>query len=272
MKRLGGLLVSALIASATAAEGQELIGQVKANGNLKTSYSISNDQTSVTTTAADVGNKYESKMDSYLFPSLKAAVQGMAFVSSVMQTKGSESVETSSWADYDTKKRKSHAFVKLALQSPLTLLFEIEESYRACKAESVKTSTDSESGTTTTTSCSKQSELTIRGPVAVYGNYANSINVDALLRNKQEINLNLSKDYSGKDTNMVSRFMVKSISFDESLARFFRVFNIPVFVGHGGDLGYGNGLLDKVSPLTSRQRLMLGISRVVRSANERIMN
>ena len=271
MKRLGGLLVCAFISMTNAANGQEIVGKVKESEGLKTTYSISNEQTAVTTLAKDVGRKYEKQLDTYLFPSFKKALQEMAFVSSITQTKGEESSETNNWSDYETKKRKSHAFINLSLQSPLTLLFEIEESYRTCKATK-PVSSGYEEGSSSSTTCSKQAELTVRGPISVYGNYANSINVDALLRNKQEVNLTLSKSYDNKDTNLVSRFQIKSVTFDESLARFFRIFNIPVFVSNGGEIGYGNGLLDKVSPLTSRQRLMLGISRVARTANERMLN
>jgi hypothetical protein len=243
---------------------------VTANAQLKTTYSIYNDYTTVTTVAAKA-NKWDRQTEEFLFPMFRGSLQKMAFVTSVTQTQGEQSQESNQWWDYDLKKKKSHVFVNLSLQSPITLLFEVEESYRKCKPPKTAAVVD-ESGYGSSGTCTRQSTLTVKGPAAVYGNFANSINVDALLRNKQEIEITLGKSFDNADTSLSTKFAVKSVSFDDGLSRFFKVFNIPVFMGHGTDVGYGSGILDKVSPLTSRQKLMLGISRIARQSNERMLN
>lgn len=257
-RRLGGLLVAVTV-----------WGSATAHAQLKTTYSIYNDYTTVTTVAAK-SNKWDRQTEEFLFPLFRGSLQKMAFVTSVTQTQGEQSQESNQWWDYDLKKRKSHVFVNLSLQSPITLLFEIEENYRKCKPPKTPVVVD-ESGSGGGT-CTRQTALTIKGPVAVYGNFANSINVDALLRNKQEVEITLGKSYDNADTNLSTKFAIKSVSFDDGLSRFFKVFNIPVFMGHDADVGYGGGVLDKVSPLTSRQKLMLGISRIARQSNERMLN
>lgn len=270
MPRPRGLLWTFALWGALGANAAELTGSVpNAVVGLKTTYSIYSDSTTVTTVAAK-SNKYDAQAADYLFPHLSKAMQNMAFVTSMIQTKGVETTETNTYWDYESKKRKSHAFVTLALQSPLTLLFEVEENYRKCKAPTT-TPVVVDEYTGASSACSRQSSLTIKGPISIYGNFASSINADALLRNKQELEVTLGKSWNGADTNVVSKFTVRSVSFDEGLARFFRLFNIPIFVSHDADVGYGNGLLDRVSPLSSRQRLMLGISRVARQANERML-
>ncbi len=239
---------------------------------LKTTYSISNDSATVTTVAAKT-NKWDRQTEEYLFPLFKESLQRMAFVTSVTQTKGAESTESNTWYDYETKKRNSHAFVTLSLSSPVTLLFQVEENFRKCKVPGTKIVVDDTGGGGGTSgTCQTQSALLVKGPVAVYGNFANSINVDALLRNKQELEFTLGKSWDRADTTIATRFNIKSVSFDDGLTKFFRIFNIPVFLGHEKDVGYGSGVLDKVSPLTSRQKLMLGISRITRQANERMLN
>lgn len=280
MRSLGAITLTATLLLSPWGQAQDVASRTEQTTKLKTTYSIDASQTAVTTVAVDAAAKYDTLLDGYMFSSLKSALQGMAYVSSVMQTKGTESVENFSWADYELQKKRSHAFLKLSLPTPVTLLFEIEESYRKCRPSSTTTaSTSSSRGYTpaeavrpsSNTGCSRQAEVTVKGPISVYGNYATSINVNSLMRNKQELFIAASQDYTGKNLEIVNRFSVNSINFDDSLAKFFKIFNIPVFLDHGGDVGHEAGLMGKVSPLTSRQRLMLGISRIARTTNERIL-
>jgi hypothetical protein len=274
MLRAGILVWAAMFLGVGGAFAAEVVtGKVEnPAAGLKTTYSIYSDSTTVTT-LAEKSNKYDRHAEGFLFPLFRTGLQNMAYVTSLIQTQGTESSEVNQWWDYELKKKKSHAFLNLALQTPLTLLFEIEESYRKCKAPGVTpVVVDEEGGSAATGTCQRESTLTVKGPIAVYGNFASSINVDSLLRNKQEVLITLGKTYNNQDTTLATKFSVKSVSFDEGLSRFFRVFNIPVFTGHAGEIGYGNGVLDKVSPLSSRQKLLLGISRISRQANERMLS
>lgn len=272
MKWLGGLFTAvAILGSATAQAQQAAVtGTTSVSpAGLKTTYSIYSDYTTVTTVAAKT-NQWDNQTTNFLFSMLRGSLQKSAFVTSVTQTTGLESQESNQWWDYELRKRRSHVFVTLSLQAPITLLFELDENYRKCKPPATTPVVLDESGYAS--ACSRQSVLTVKGPIAVYGNFASSINVDALLRNKQEIEITLSKSYNKEDTHLATRFTVKTVSFDDGLSRFFRIFNIPVFLNHDNDVGYGSGALDKVSPLTSRQKLMLGVSRIARQMNERMLN
>jgi hypothetical protein len=239
------------------------------SSGIKTTYAISSDMATVTSTIAN-GIPLESKMKDYLFQSFRQSLLNTAFVSSVTQTKGTETSESSQWYDYDTKKRSSHAFVSLALNAQLTMLFQIEESYRSCRPPKGLPVIDDETGVAVS-GCTLQSSFTVRGPISVYGNFASSVNADALLRNKQEFTLTMEKSGTTPEATLTSHFSIKSVAFDESLSRFFRVFNIPMFVSRDTDVGIGGALLDKISPLTSRQQLLLGISRITRQSNERML-
>ncbi len=266
MKWVGGLILSAVIwGQLPESQAQTITATVKPVGNVKSQYSISSDATTVTTTAAG-STVLDKEIEGFMFPTLRRALEGSAFIGSIVQTKGAEVKETNKWWDYELFKRKTNAFVTFTLQSPITLLFEIEESFRRCIPG--KEVASDESGYSS--SCSKQAVVTIKGPISIYGNYATAINADALLRNKQELELTFSRSYDKKDAVVATRFNVKSVSFDESLSRFFSVFNIPIFTSQN-DVSVGNGLLDKISPLTSRQKLMLGIARIARQANERML-
>lgn len=260
---LGGMLISISLLVGGLTEAQEVVkGTVtKKDVPLKTNYAITGESTTVTTTT-EKDKKYESEKLNFLFPVFSKALQNTAFVTSVTQTKGDVTSETNQWWDYVLHKKKSHAFVNLAFASNITLLFELQEEYRKCTKQPLA---DSEA-----MPCSLQTTLTVKGPLAVYGNFATAVNIDALLRNKQELEITLGQSWSGEST-LVSKFNVKSVSFDESLARFFRIFNIPVFTA-SNDVGLGSELMDKISPLTSRQKLMLGVSRITRQAHERMLN
>lgn len=268
MNWVGGLLVSAVMwGHLSEAQAQTITAQVKPIANVKSQYSISSDSTTVTTTAA-ASSALDKEIENYMFPTVRKALEGTAYIGSIVQTKGEESKEANKWWDYELFKRKTNAFVTFTLQSPITLLFEVEENYRRCIPG--KEVASDESGYSSS-SCSKQAVVSIKGPIAVYGNFATAINPDALLRNKQDLEITFSRSYDKKDSVVATRFNIKSVSFDESLSRFFSIFSIPIFTSQN-DVSIGNGLLDKVSPLTSRQKLMLGVSRIARQANERMLN
>lgn len=277
MMRLGGLIIFGMLLGSASVQAEEAVAAKEGNitakvvkqvANLKTEYNISGDYVTTTTTVEKT-NAFDRMLGNPLFETFQKTLKNMAFVSSVVQTPSVKTTETNKWWDYEQVKAKSNAFVVLSLSSPVTLLFQIEETYRKCVVgKNIPSS--SEDGGSNTSACKGETSLNIKGPIAVYGNYATAVNVDALMRDKAEIDMTLAKSWSGTDTTLTTRFSIKSVNFDSALARFFRILNVPVFT-NGQDVSLGNGALSKATPLTSRQSLMLGIARIARQSHERML-
>ncbi len=98
----------------------------------------------------------------------------------------------------------------------------------------------------------------VRGPFAVYGNFASSVNVEKLLKEKQTISYEVARDWSDKTSmRLEGRFMIDSELFDRNLLKFLDAFNLKIS--------------DQDSKVVTRNNILLGIARVLRMNNERVV-
>jgi len=220
---------------------------------VKTTYALYGGSTDVSTVITGDKKGDDKLLKQFLFDRVKASLEQSAFVTKVSQTKGVETKETITWSNAVKHMRKSSAFVTVNASTPITLLLNLEEEYSECPPDAG-------------TYCQGSSAV-IKGPYAVYGNFASSKNVDALMREKQELKFSVST--SGDELKLTTGFEIKSHHFDESLAQLFKIFNLPTFIG-GASIGPA-GESFEVTPLTTRQRMLLGVSRMIRQVNERIL-
>ena len=158
------------------------------------------------------------------------------------------------WADYTTVTKNFSAFVQINLQKPVTMLFEVEQSHQVCKNPG-QTSKD-----TITSSCGDMNTtLQVKGPIAVYGTFETESNLDvtSLMQDKQRLSLTVSRSYDKENLIVDSTLYVDSMQFEKSLLKFFGVFNVK-------------GINKKSEDLT-RQSIFLGVARVMRQSNERML-
>jgi len=227
-------------------------------GDIKTTYTITQSQAESKTTVKNDGSK-ENLTRGYLMDALKKAFLNSPYITSIQETKGTETKEEYQGIDYATMTKKSNIFVDVALPEKVSMLFEVEQRYQACKKQP--------GSNADAAGCYLTSTATIRGPVAVYGNYASPVDVSTLMQNKQDLVFELSRSYDGTELYMISRFNIASNNFEERLMKFMEVFNVPVPVA--GDIGVGS---KKSGPqLLTRQRMLVGIARYLRQGSERMM-
>jgi hypothetical protein len=240
----------------------------------KTTYSISGSNATVTTVVKKASADKEKLMRSYLFEKIAEKLKAFPMVTGVefnKETKGE--ISSSSYSDYWELKRSYPAMIHLSLPTSVTMMVRVEESYRKCKSPAEKAASistpmggrdyDDYSGyggfaSEQTVDCTLQSSVKIRGPVAVYGNFASSMNVERLLKEKQSISYEVSRDWLDKTSMKIEgRFSIESELFDRNLFKFLDAFNLKVS--------------DSESKVMTRNNLLLGIARVLRVNNERVV-
>lgn len=251
-----GLLVAGMAASAE---------------ETKTTYSISGSNATVTTLVKKASAEKEKLMSSYLFEKIAEKIKAFPMVTSIefnKDTKGE--VSGSSYTDYWELKRSYPAMIHLSLPTSVTMMVKIEESYRKCKSPAEKAASatspigrdyDDYMGggmNEPTVDCTLQSSVKIKGPYAVYGNFASSVNVERLLKEKQTISYEVSRDWSDKTSMKVEgKFSIESELFDRNLFKFLDAFNLKVS--------------EQDSKVMTRNNILLGIARVLRVNNERVV-
>lgn len=238
------------------------IASIYANAatDIKTTYYITQSSAESKTVLKGDSSK-DNLMKGYLLDSLKKAFLNSAYITGIQETKGTETKEEYQGLGFTTMIKKSHVFVNVSLPEKVSLMFAVEQKYQACKAQA-STNPDSIS------SCYLSSSTTLRGPLAVYGNYASPIDVNNLLKNKQELNFEMTRSYDGSEVMFNSRFTINSNNFEERLMKFMEVFHVPVPVA--GEIGAGGAKLGSASLMT-RQRMLVGIARYLRQGNEGVL-
>ncbi len=246
---------------------------------IKTSYSISSGQAVVSTVIKKASAQREDMMRSYLFPMLAQNLRTLPMVTGVNFNSqvALETTTTSTYQDYYEVKRKYPVMVTLSLPASVTMMFKVEESYRKCKspAEKPKPSSSRDSygrndspSTPVGIDCALGAQVYVRGPYAVYGNFASAINVDDLLREKQYLRYDISRE-SGDKTSMriEGRFVVESEMFEKSLFRFMDAFNVRLAAPPQVDALAGG----QSQAVYSRSNILVGIARVLRVNNEKVV-
>jgi hypothetical protein len=231
----------------------------------KTTYDIGGSSAKVTTVIKKASAEKEKLLREYLFPLVAEKLRGLPLVASVeFNADAKGEVTASSWGDYWEHKRSFPIMVNLALGSPVSMMLRVEESFRTCKSVAEKAANattptsygDYDGGSTVDAlvDCTLESSVKITGPLTVNGNFASSLNMEKLLKDKQSITYNLSRDYSNKaDLKLEGRFNIESELFDQNLFKF---------------LGRLNSAPASTEAVVTRNSLLLGIARVLRVQNE----
>jgi hypothetical protein len=221
----------------------------------KTTYNLNNALTEAKTEYKKAPLDLDVKFKDKLWEQFAAKLKSMPLVGDI-QTSDVEEKKTDpgTWADYMTVTRNFSAFVQINLQKPVTMLFAVEQSHQVCKNPS-QSSKD-----TITSSCGDlNTTLQVKGPIAVYGTFETESNLDvtSLLQDKQRLSVVASRSYDKANLIVDSTLYIDSMQFEKSLLKFFDVFNV-------------NGINKKKEDLT-RQSIFLGVARVMRQSNERML-
>jgi len=230
----------------------------------ETSYEINAFEGTTKTIIRDDTSK-QSLIESYLFTKVAKALEKTSQVKSVVFVPGAEKSEDYSWASYTSKVRESYAYVNIDLNTQVSLLFKVKEELRKCKTE-VKSETttssevaddDFEDWGTDSSACdihSLKSEVVVEGPIAVYGTFASSVDVNNLLKDRQKLKISIETNFS-KELQMQSTFEILSSSFEENLLKMFEAFQFKPMIGDN----------------FTRRKLLVGIARAMRNINERVL-
>lgn len=236
----------------------------------KTTYSINGSNATVITVVKKASADTEQAMlRSFLFERLAAKLKQFPMVTGIeFNNQIKAEVKSSEWSDYWEHKRGYPVMVHLSLPTAVTMMFKVEESYRKCKSPAEKAAKlsqpvgddygyDGGSAADVTVDCSLGSQVKITGPYTVYGNFASSMDMERLLRDKQSITYDVARDWSDKtNLKIEGRFAIESELFDQSLMKF---------------LGGLNAKPAGTEGILTRNNLLLGIARILRVQNERMV-
>lgn len=249
-----------------------LIWSAGGNANaVSTTYAISNIAAETRTELKNDSTK-DDLLKGFVTPLAIDVLRKNPYVRSFEFSSTPESRDESN-ASFTTVGRKSYAFINLDLPARVTMLFEINESYRICKAGVTITTPGAtptgggptgggpggrDSGSSTSASgCALRSSASVKGPLAVYGSFTSNKNLDRLMANKQSFKIDVTKSYDQKDLNITTAFSIDSNLFEKSLAEFLSTFGIKTILSENS--------------IVSRQALLLGVARMQRQINEGIL-
>ncbi len=249
-------LLSFLFFLASSAQGEEI----------KTTYNIGGSHALVTTKVLKASSETEKLLQSFLFPKLAEKLRAFPMVTGIEFNDAIKPETTSNeWADFWEHQRNYPVMVHLSLPTSITMMFKVEESYRTCKTVAEKESKATSpgysdydgGGTGQTVDCTRNSKVKITGPHSIYGNFASSLNIQDLLREKQNIEYTIERDWSDKaNLKLDARFNIQSELFDQNLMKFLNALNVKPAGGES---------------VASRVSILSGIARVLRVQNERMV-
>ncbi len=222
--------------------------------NVQTTYDISALSTSAKTIYKNAPTEMDSRFDDQLWEIFQSRLKTLPNVIGV-QTGEMKTlkVTTDNTVGYNLIKKNFVAFVQLSLPKPVTMLMKIEATRRICKDPS-------ELKSDTAPDCSLNSTVEIKGPMSVYGTFEteSNLNLSDLLRDKQTLLVKAYRSDDKADLELDSVLFVDSMMFEKSLLQFFDIFNV-------------SGISKKTEDLT-RQSIFLGVARVMRQSNERMLD
>ncbi len=237
-----------------------------ATAPLESHYSIKEVSAETTTLVKDLAK--QSLVDDFLFKPLSAALIDSTYITSIEETAGTTIVDKTGSSSYVTYRKESQIFVSVAMPARISLLFSMEQRHRLCKVKASSAPTYlSFSDDDDEYSCKGDTGVRITGPLQVYGDYASSLQVEHILRNKQELMFVLAKASGGNGLIMESNFKINSALFEENLGKFLEFFGVVLKPDSSAGISPTGGL-----PVAmTRQRLLLAASRYLRQVNERIL-
>ncbi len=250
MKGITGILLGSLLAA------QSAFGQVATN------YNIQSNSAGATSEIVNSNQSQDKILSGFLLEKLKPILMKNPYVAGVDFAPGAVKDELgSSWTDYNSKNRVSHVFVQLSLPTRVGMMFEVTESYRVCKppAAGAVVVYDESSGAQIGGGgdCALESDLKVRGPIAVYGSFSSAENVDALLRDKQTFRISASKSYDKKNLEVTSRLTLESNLFEKNFVKFLKIFRVQT--------------AENFEQFVSRQVFLVGVARLERQINEELL-
>lgn len=241
-----------------------MVSSVAWGQSVTSKYSLLGSSATVTTTIREASSEKEQLLKSFLFETVAAKLRTLPMVTGVEFNSATKAeVGGHTWSDYWEHKRTYPATIRLALPTAVTLMVRVEETFRVCKSAAEKGSAaqipagDDLGIVVASTDCMLNSSVKITGPYTVYGNFATNVNVQSLMKEKQSITFSVTRDWSNKSNiNLETRFALESELFESSLIKFLEVFNVS--------------LGDK-SAVIPRNQILLGVARLVRVQNERMV-
>jgi hypothetical protein len=227
--------------------------------NAKTTYSISNGSADARTEYKQAPADLDAKFKDKLWEQFAKKLKDMPLVGDVQAGDVEEKkTDPGTWSDYMTISRNFSAFVQINLQKPVTMLFSVEQRHTICKTPE-QLLAQGQTPSTSSTCDNLNTTLAVKGPIAVYGTFETESNLDVtgMLRDKQRLQINVSRSYDKTSLNIDSSLYVDSLLFEKSLFKFFDVFNV--------------GGISKKSEDLTRQNIFLGVARIMRQSNERML-
>lgn len=260
LRVLAGLGFSFLLACVVHAEPEDI----------RTTYNITGSSATVQTSIKKASAEREKLMRDFLFPVLAEKLKSLPLISGIeFDGEVKPDVSSNTYSDYWEYKRSYPAMIRLALPSPVTLMVKIEESFRSCKSPAEKAANatspggldyhDGRGGSSSDgkIDCALSASVKVKGPVAVYGNFASGINLSELLRDKQSLSFEVTRSYSDKTSmSVTSKFMIDSEIFDRNLFKF---------------LATVGARLDSSDSEMTRNSLLVGTARIMRLGNEKVV-
>ena len=142
---------------------------------------------------------YDDHLEKFLFKHVAENLKEFPFIINVQllndSTKEVKKEEESYW-DYVKHIRSSHAFISIQTpRGPVRLLMKVKESYRKCsppKDNDLATEADDEDyygdyyepAAQSSSSCSREADVKISGPIAIYGNYVTSVDLNRVVKDQ----------------------------------------------------------------------------------------
>jgi hypothetical protein len=223
----------------------------------ETSYRIT-DTSATVTSLMRKRMDWKNLMEDFLLESeeVLSAIRDLPMVTGLTLKKGEVTEAANSWSDYTIKERETYVFLNLSFPTKATLLLKATEEYRKCKPAEEKAE-DEWNEWAPDAGCRLLSSVSIEGPLTVYGSFTSWKPVHDALNDKQTLNIELTHDLNAEDTELETKFSIKSMRFENGLMQFMEALNVQPHTM----------ALERLT----RHHILLGVSRVARQLNANIL-
>lgn len=161
----------------------------------------------------------QAQMGRFLSKKIVPKIQALPGVKSVQFVKGLSKKEKSWSGDYDHK-RESHMIVQLDFVNPISMMFKVEEKFISCGSNTADDDDDDDDYFSSASSdCRLESTMNIEGPIAIYGNFAGTLNQELLFKNQLSVSFSYGMDYSRTDTRAYSYINANRMDFSRAIRK-----------------------------------------------------